>query len=74
MVQNAHVAGDNFVLEYSAGRNIDTITVIGNDDDSALWREIVIVNRVQSLDSHLSFQLTRSETPRPKVTSPLTVK
>lgn len=39
MVQYAHVAGDDFVLEYSAGRNIDTITVIGNDDDSALWGE-----------------------------------
>lgn len=39
MVQNAHVAGDNFVLKYSAGRNINTITVIGNDDNSALWGE-----------------------------------
>lgn len=39
VVQDAHVAGDDFVLEYSAGRNIDTITVIGNDDDGALWEK-----------------------------------
>lgn len=72
MIQNAHVAGYDFVFEYSAGRNIDTIAVIGNNDHSALWKKNIDISTMQSVG--FPSQLTRSETPRPKVTSPLTVK
>lgn len=72
MIQNAHVAGYDFVFEYSASRNIDTIAVIGNNDHSALWKMNIDISRLQS--QGFPSQLTRSETPRPKVTSPLTVK
>lgn len=36
MVQDAEVAGDNFVLEHGAGGDIDPIAVVGDDDDGSL--------------------------------------
>lgn len=51
MVQDAHVAGYDFVLENGAGRDIDTITVIGNNDDSSLWEEMIGISRVQDVES-----------------------
>lgn len=36
MVHDAEVARYNFVFQHGAGRNINPISVVGDDDDSAL--------------------------------------
>lgn len=36
VVQDAEVAGHDFVFQHGTGRNIDAISVVGNDDDGAL--------------------------------------
>lgn len=36
MVQDAEVAGYDFVLQHGAGGNINPISMVGDDDDGAL--------------------------------------
>lgn len=36
VVQDAEVAGYDFVFQHGARRNIDPISVVGDDDDGAL--------------------------------------
>lgn len=36
VVQDAEVAGHDFVFQHGAGRNIDPISVVGDDDDGPL--------------------------------------
>lgn len=36
VVQDAEVAGYDFVFQHGASRNIDPISVVGDDDDGAL--------------------------------------
>lgn len=38
VVQDTEVAGHYFVFQHGAGRNIDPIAVVGDDDDGALGR------------------------------------
>lgn len=62
MIQNAHVAGYDFVFEYSAGRNIDTIAVIGNNDHSALWKMSIDISRMRSIYFSISTYAQRNTT------------
>lgn len=39
VVQDAEVAGYDFVFQHGAGRDIDAIPVVGDDDDGALRRQ-----------------------------------
>lgn len=39
VVHDAQVAGHYLVLQHGAGRDIDAISVVGDDDDGALRRE-----------------------------------
>ena len=88
MIQNAHVARHDFVLQNCTAWNIDSVTVICNDDNSSLFAHDSTQKRKTNEDKiRLDFLLifflsvllicmiiTRNETPRPNVTSPDTVK
>lgn len=37
VVQNAQVAGHYLVLQHGAGGNVDAVSMVGDDDDGALW-------------------------------------
>lgn len=39
VVQNSHVAGDDLVLEDRAWRDVDSVSVVGDDDDGAAQRD-----------------------------------
>ena len=41
MVENTQVARDHLVLEHRTRRNIDARAVVGDDDDSALQRDLL---------------------------------
>jgi len=51
VVQDAHIAGYDLVLQNGAGRDIDTVAMVGNDDDSALVK----------LESKISIQKEQSK-------------
>lgn len=73
MVQDTHIARNNFILQYGTSRYINTITMIGNNNDSTLKRKEIKKNKICK-KLILLIYLTLKETPRPKVTSPDTVK
>lgn len=79
MIQDTHVAGNNFIFENCAWWNINAVAMICNNDNGALCEKknyegskVNFLNYVQvRVKDGL---LTRKETPRPNVTSPETVK
>ena len=45
VVEDAQVAGHNLVLEHRAGRNVNAITMVGNNNDGTLSRKIQTKNQ-----------------------------
>lgn len=76
MIQNTHITGNDLIVENGTSRYINTVTVIGNNDDSALQKQNKSTNYAHiNINKCKLFSLhTLSDTPRPKVTSPDTVK
>ena len=56
MVQNAEVSRHYFVLQTSTGWNVNSISVVGNDDDCTLHE--IIINWGQGLTKYVYIHMT----------------
>ncbi len=80
VVQDPKVSGHYFIFQHRAGRNIDSVSMVGYNDDRSLPKQRNNQTVQQPAKTcriiifHIFLALTFRETCFPKVTSPDTVK
>lgn len=82
VVQDPKVSGHYFIFQHSASRNVDSVSMVGYNDDRSLPKQRTNQTVQQPAKTsvckiiffHMFLALTFRETCFPKVTSPDTVK